>query len=712
MKILMFILIISIPLVSCSTTKENKKGNKKMKLGRNKLTYPKTPEKKTIKDYFGVKVIDNYSWLEDDNNLAVKEWIKKQNDFTLNYINKNLKDKIAEKYRKMFNYKKYSSLFKKGGYYFYFKNNGLQNQSVLYRTDNLEKEGDIIIDPNKFSDDGSISLGNIFINQDASLMVYSISESGKDNQTYYIKNLKTLKNYPEKLLYMRYTSIAWTDNGFYYGRYPDPKTVKKGEETLNHKIYFHIPGTPQKEDKLIYQEPQNPEYAFSPQITEDGKYLIIYVWKGTSPNTMIYYKNLKEKNSEIKKLFDKFDAFYDIIGNQDNTFYILTDKNAPNKRIFKIDINTKKEEEILNEDLKKTIDYAFLSNNSIFVNYMKDVHNEISIFDMTGKLTRNIKLPSIGTASIRGNQSNKEVFVTFTSFLYPGIIYYYDFDKDNLNEIFKTELNFNKNNYTVKQIFYKSKDGTKIPMFIVHKKGIKQNGNNPVILYGYGGFNVSLTPWFSTIRLLWMQNGGIFALANIRGGGEYGEKWHKAGILENKQNVFDDFIYAAKYLISNKYTNSSKLAIMGGSNGGLLVAAVTVQKPKLFGAVICQVPLTDMLKYHKFLVGHYWIPEYGNAENSKKEFEYLYKYSPYHNVKEDYYPSILITTADSDDRVAPLHARKFAAILQKRNKSYNPVLLRVKNKSGHGHGMSTKQIIDEQSDIYAFLFDIFGMEFR
>ena len=707
------VLILMILLVSCTSEKTQKKPSveNEMKLGRNKLTYPETPKKPVVDEYFGVKVIDNYRWLEDDESEEVKKWNKEQNEFTKNYLNEKLKKQITEKYKKMFNYTKYSNLFKKGEYYFYFKNDGLQNQSVFYGTKDLNKEAKVIIDPNKLSKDGTVSLGTISINKDASLMVYSLSESGKDNQIYFIKDLKTLKDYPEKMLYMRYSSIAFTKDGFYYGRYPDPSTVKKGEETLNHKLYYHKFNTLQKEDKLIYSEPENPMHAFSPAITNDGKYLIIYVWQGTSPNSMVYYKDLSVKNSKIKKLFDKYDAYYEIIGNYDNIFYVLTDKNAPNKRIFKVDINNpEKITEILKEDVQKNIKSAFVSNNSLFVNYMKDVHNEISVFDLNGKFLKNIELPSIGSAYIKGSQENNDVFITFTSFLYPGVIYKYDFKNNKLTEVFKSDLNFKKENYEVKQIFYESKDKTKIPMFIVYKKGIELDGKNPLLLYGYGGFNISLTPWFSTIRLLWMQSGGIFALANIRGGGEYGEEWHRSGMLEKKQNVFDDFIFAAKYLIKNKYTNPKKLAIMGGSNGGLLVAAVMTQKPELFGAVICMVPLTDMLRYHKFLVGHYWIPEYGNAENSKKEFEYLYKYSPYHNVKQDYYPATLIATADSDDRVAPLHARKFAAILQEKNKSYEPILLRIKSKSGHGHGMSTEQIIDEQSDIYTFLFDIFDMK--
>jgi len=689
-------------------TNDGIKKEEEVKLGRNKLSYPKTTEKIVENDYFGTIVKDPYQWLEDDKTDDVKAWVKAQNDFTKKYLKKNLKEKIAKKYRKLFNYAKYHSLMKKGDYYFYYKNDGLQAQSVFYRTKDLKKEAEVVIDPNKLSKDGTTSLGSIYLTKDASIMAYGVSEAGKDDQTYYIKNLKTNKLYNEKLINMRHSSIAWNGNkGFYYGRFPE-------SSTLNHKLYYHKLGTEQKDDKLIYKEDKFPKHAFAPDVTEDGKYLLIYVWEGTSHNTMIYYKDLSVKNSKIVKLFDKFDASYEIIGNIKNTFYVLTDKNAPKKRIFTLNIlnKEKKEVEIIKEDKEKTIETAFISNNSLFIKYMKDVHSEISVFKLNGEYIKDIELPTVGSAGISGKQANNKVFITFTSFLYPGVIYEYNFKTNKLTEIFKTELDFNKDEYVAKQIFYKSKDGTKIPMFIVHKKGLKLDGNNPTLLYGYGGFNISLTPWFSTIRLLWMQNGGIFAIANLRGGGEYGEDWHKAGMLDKKQNVFDDFIYGAKYLINNKYTNSKKLAIMGGSNGGLLVSAVMVQRPKLFGAVICAVPLTDMLKFHKFLVGHYWTVEYGNAENSKEEFDYLYKYSPYHNVKDADYPATMVTTADSDDRVAPLHARKFAAMLQKHNTSYNPMLLRVKSKSGHGHGMSTEQIIDEQSDIYTFLFDIFGMEFK
>jgi len=687
------------------------------------MAYPKTMEKTVEDNYHGTIVKDNYRWLEDDNSKDVKSWTKAQNAFTKASLNPEIKAKIAKRYKKLFNYAKYNSVMKKGDYYFYYKNDGLQAQSVFYRTKKIGEKPEVVIDPNKLSKDGTTSLGAVYLTKDATLMAYGLSEGGKDSQTYYIKDLKTGKVYPEKLINMRHSSIAWNGNkGFYYGRYPDPKTVKKGEATFNHKLYYHKLGDTQDKDTLIYEDKENKRYAFAPMVTEDGKYLLIYVWQGTSHNTMIYYKNLgtgevpthHPNKQAIHKLFDKFEASYDIIGNIGDTLYILTDNKAAKKRIIKLNIldKEKKQIELIKEDKEKIIKSAFISNNSIVVNYMKDVHSEISIFDLAGKFAKDIKLPTVGSARINGRQNNDKIFISFTSFLYPGVIYDYDFKNNKLNEMFKTKLDFKKDNFEAKQIFYTSKDGTKIPMFIVHKKGIKLDGNNPTLLYGYGGFNISLTPWFSTIRLLWMENGGVFAVANLRGGGEYGEEWHKNGMLAKKQNTFDDFIAGSQYLIDNKYTKSKKLAIMGGSNGGLLVAAVMTQKPELFGAVICSVPLTDMLRFHKFLVGHYWTVEYGNAEKSKTEFDYIYKYSPYQHVKKVDYPATLVMTADSDDRVAPLHARKFAAILQKNNTSKNPILLRVEKKAGHGHGKSTEQIIDTQSDLYTFLFGVFGMDVK
>ncbi len=679
---------------------------------------PWCKEKKDCTNHKPIIVQDDYRWLEDVKSPETISWMKAQSDFFNNYIKDTQKEKIKTRYRKLFNYEKYSTPFKKGGYYFYSKNDGLQAHSVFYRVKKIGDTPEVVLDSNKMSKDGTVSVAGKYFNHDATLMAYGVSVGGTDNQTYYVKDLKNNKLLDDKLTNIRYSNIAWKkdSSGFYYSKYPDPKTVKKEDKNYYNKVYYHALGTTEDKDILIYEDKENKTNAFAPIVTDDGKYLLIYVWQGTDPNNRLLIREENTKN-QFKDLFTK-KASYDLIGNINDKFYILTNLDAPNKKVvtFDIDKNFFSNENIklttIIEETKNNIVSILFTNKNIVVNYLEDVHATLKRFDLNGKYLSDIKLPAPGSVSLSGDLNESQLFLSFTSFTYPNVVFEYNFTADKLETVFKSNLDFDPTKFESKQIFYTSKDGTKVSMFIVYKKGIKLDGTNPTLLYGYGGFNITLDPWFSTIRVLWMENGGVFAVANLRGGGEYGEKWHKAGMKENKQNVFDDFYAAAHYLIDNKYTNSKKLAIMGGSNGGLLVATAMTQEPNLFGAVVCQVPLTDMLRFHKFLVGHYWIPEYGNAENSKKEFDYLHKYSPYHNVKNINYPSTLIITGDSDDRVAPLHARKFAAIVQKNNKSDNPILLKVNWKSGHGHGQSTEQIINGQADIYGFLFKIFNIKMK
>ena len=684
-----------------------------------KLSYPPTKTVDVVEDYHGVKVADPYRWLEDFNSDEVKQWVEAQNKITFEFIRSVPSyEKIKARLTELMNYPKFSVPVKAGTKYFFFKNDGLQNQSALYMREGLKGKDILVIDPNKFSEDGTVALMNLSYSKDGKFLAYGISVSGSDWQEIKIKDVVSGKEYDEVLKWCKFSSIAWLpdNSGFYYNRFPEPGTVPKEDENNYNKVYFHKLGTPQSEDKLIYERPDAKELNFYPSITEDGKYLILTVTHGTSPKNRIYYRELNSDGDFIR-LLDEADASYDFIGNKDNIFYFLTDLNAPKYKIIAIDIKNperKNWKDIIPENKKAVISDARIINNHFVIVYNEDVKHRIEIYSLDGKFVKEIKLPGIGTISgLSGRQNDKEMFFGFTSFLYPLNVYRYDFTTGKLELFFETKLKgFNPNDYEVKQVFYESKDGARIPMYIVHKRNLKLDGNNPALLYGYGGFNISIMPSLSAIRLLWLEIGGVYAVANLRGGSEYGEEWHQAGMLDKKQNVFNDFISAGEWLIKNGYTNSKKLVINGRSNGGLLVAACMVQRPDLYGAVICEVPVIDMLRYHKFTVGRYWIPEYGNAEANPDHFKFLYAYSPLHNVKKGTsYPPILITTADHDDRVVPLHAYKFTATLQAANTGDTPVLLRVETKAGHGAGKPTSKVIEEQTDIYAFIFKVLGITY-
>jgi len=591
----------------------------------------------------------------------------------------------------------------------------LQNQSVLYMQTSLQSPPRVVLDPNQLSADGTISVSALALSKDGKLMAYGLSSSGSDWQEIKIRDVDSGKDYKEVLKWCKFSSIAWKHDGsgFFYNRFPAEGSVPKEDRNNYNRVYWHKPGTPQNADILIYQDKKNKELGFSPFISEDGKYLLLEVWQGTDPHNRIYYRPVNSKRPFIKVL-NKNDAGYSYIYNQGSSFYFKTDKGAPRGRIVKIDFKKPDEkywQEIIPEQ-KEVLRYAVVVNGFLIVDYMQDAHDIIKMYTLNGHFVREIKMPTLGSVySISGRPEDKEMFITFASFLYPTTIYRYDFTIDHLDTFRKSEIKFNTDDYVTRQVFYQSKDGTRVPMFITHRKNLELNGKNPTILYGYGGFDVNKLPSFSVARLVWLENGGVFAQANIRGGGEYGEEWHRAGMLEKKQNVFDDFIAAAEYLIREKYTNPKRLAINGGSNGGLLVAACMVQRPELFGAVLCQVPVIDMLRYHKFTVGRYWIPEYGNAEADSNQFKFLYAYSPLHNIKEGVeYPPTLVTTAESDNRVAPLHAMKFVATLQEKYKGRNPILIRVETKAGHGAGKPTSKRIAEVADLYTFLFKVFGMD--
>ncbi|MEK7432916.1 MAG: prolyl oligopeptidase family serine peptidase [Cyanobacteriota bacterium] len=675
------------------------------------LKYPESIKEDVYDDYHGHKIHDPYRWLEEPASDNTKNWVKTQNELTQNYLKSiHIKDKIKDRLTQLWNYPKYSIPHKHGEYYFTQKNTGLQNQYVLYKQDSLNGEYKEVLDPNTLSTEGVAALTTSSFNKEGTLLAYGISKNGSDKQEIKIRDVNTAKDYHEELKWCRFSGIAWKkdSSGFFYNRFPETGSVAPEDEGNYSKIYYHKLGTEQKEDIVIYEDNKHKELGFYPSISEDNDYLLIIQYKGTAVENNLYVKKV-DSDEPLKKLFEKPDASYNYVFNIKDTFFIRTDESAPNSRLvsFTLDKNDKKDwKTIIPENKDDVLAGIDVINNKFIALYMHNAHHILKVFDFEGNFLNEIELPTLGAIEdVSGNKEDDEMFIKFISFTYPSMIFRYDFKTQKLEEFRKSEIHFDSNDFETKQVFYPSKDGTKVSMFLAYKKGLKLDGNNPTLLYGYGGFDVSLNPNFSIQRIVLLESGFVFAMPNLRGGGEYGEKWHKAGMLEKKQNVFDDFISAGEWLIENNYTKKSKLAINGGSNGGLLVGACMVQRPDLYGAVVCAVPVLDMLRYHKFTIGRYWIPEYGNAEANKDHFDFMYKYSPLHNVKKDVkYPPLLITTADTDDRVVPAHAMKFASTIQEYNKSENPSLIRIETHAGHGLGKPTSKFIDEQSDVYAFLF--------
>ncbi|GIU82090.1 MAG: S9 family peptidase [Acidobacteria bacterium] len=675
-----------------------------------KLQYPQAKKVEQIDDYHGVKVADPYRWLENPDSPDTRAWIEAQNKLTRDYLDKiPEREKIKQRLTELWNYERFSIPVKRGNKYFYLRNDGLQNQSVLYVTDSLKSPGRVLLDPNQLSKDGTVALMSFSISDDGKFLAYGLSSGGSDWQEWRIRNVETGEDLPDLIKWVKFSGASWTADGkgFFYSRYPEPNEKTKLEEAnFNHKVYYHRIGTSQAEDILIYERPDQKKWLFNANVTEDGKYLIITVSQGTDPRNLIFYKDLTQPNSKVVELISEFESDYTFLGNEGTTFYFQTDNNAPRRRIISIDIQKPEKSnwrEIVSQ-AEETIAGASIVGDYLIVSYLKDAYTQTKVYDLSGKFIREVKYPGIGTASgFGGRRTDKETFYTFTSFAVPPTIYRYDL-KTGGSEVFRqAKVKFNPDEIEVKQIFYNSKDGTRVPMFIVHKKGIKLDGNNPTLLYGYGGFNISLTPSFSVSRIVWLEMGGVFAMPNLRGGGEYGEQWHKAGMKLKKQNVFDDFIAAAEWLIRNGYTSPKKLAISGGSNGGLLVGAVLNQRPDLFGAALPAVGVMDMLRFHKFTIGWAWISEYGSPENPE-EFKALYAYSPLHNIKKGTnYPAVLVTTADHDDRVVPAHSFKYAATLQEAQAGDAPILIRIETRAGHGAGKPTSKAIEEQADVYAFL---------
>ncbi len=703
-----YLLTIAAALVACNT----KMSKEKIKVD----AYPKTAKGAVVDDYFGVKIADPYQWLENDTAAEVTTWVQEQNKVTQHYLGQiPFREKIKSRLTEIWDYPKYSSPFKEGEFYYFFKNSGLQNQSILYRQKGLQGEPEVFIDPNSLSEDGTASLASFTFSKDHKYCAVGIAQSGSDWNEIFVMDVASKQKTSDLIKWVKFSGATWHKNGFYYSRYDEPKRGKEFSNANEYmKIYYHEIGTNQANDKLIYEDKAHPLRYFNASITEDERFLFINVSEGTSGSEILVkelwnptWKNKEVSTQSFKVLFKGFENNYSIIDNREGFILALTDKDAPRYRLVEVDPQNPSPEnwkEVLpqGEDL---LESASTCGGKLFATYLKDASSRLFSYAMDGSGKTEVKLPGIGSASgIGGKKEDTETFYTYTSFTNPGEIYHYDVVTGKSDLFRKTEVKFNADDFETKQVFYPSKDGTKVPMFIVHKKGLKLDGNNPTMLYGYGGFNISLTPSFSISRIMFLENGGVYAIANLRGGGEYGEEWHKAGMLDKKQNVFDDFIAAAEYLISSKYTSSAKLAINGGSNGGLLVGACLTQRPELFKVAIPAVGVLDMLKYHKFTIGWGWAVEYGSSDD-KSQFEYLKKYSPLHNVKEGVnYPATMIMTADHDDRVVPAHSFKFAAELQKKQqKDGNVVLIRIDSKAGHGAGKPTAKVIEEVTDLWSFV---------
>jgi prolyl oligopeptidase len=673
-------------------------------MSQNKMQYPTTKKGQVTDTYFDTKVADPYRWLEDDRSEETGSWVKEQNRLTYDYLSKiPYRDALKSRLEKLWNYEKISAPFKEGNFTYYYKNNGLQNQSVLYRKD-AKGEESVFLDPNTFSKDGTSSLGGVNFSEDGSKVAYSISEGGSDWRKVIVMDAVTKKILEPTLEDIKFSGVSWKGNeGFYYSSYDKPDGSELSAKTDQHKLYYHKVGTRQKDDKVIFGLDQKRRYVGG-YVTEDNHYLVITASTSTYGNEL-YIQDLTKPNSPIVTIIDNFNSDNSIIDNQGSKLFIATDLNAPNTRVVTVDVSNPKPEN-WKDLIPETENVLNVSTGSgyLFANYMIDAVSAIKQYDYSGKLVRNIQLPGIGTAGgFGGKKTEKVLYYSFTNYTTPGSTYSFD-PKSGDSKVYQTpKIDFNSNDYESKQVFYTSKDGTKIPMIITHKKGLKLDGKNPTILYGYGGFNVSLTPSFSISNAVWMENGGIYAVANLRGGGEYGKKWHVAGTKMQKQNVFNDFIAAAEYLISEKYTSSDFLAIRGGSNGGLLVGATMTQRPDLMKVALPAVGVMDMLRYHTFTAGAGWAYDYGTAEDSKEMFEYIKGYSPVHNVKPNTrYPATMVTTGDHDDRVVPAHSFKFAAELQDKQAGDNPTLIRIDINAGHGAGKSVAASIQESVDIMAF----------
>lgn len=693
-------IVIAMTMLSCTQQK--------------RLAYPETLKDDTVDDYFGTQVADPYRWLENDTSAATAAWVEAENEVTFAYLAEiPFRGQLLDRLTDLTNYEKYGTPFKKHGKYYYYKNDGLQNQSVLYVQDSLDGEARVFLDPNKLSDDGTVALSGLSFSHNGKYVAYTISRSGSDWREIFVMDANTGQLLEDHITWAKFSGASWRGDGFYYSAYDAPVAGKEfSNVNENHKIYYHKIGTPQSTDELIYQNPAQPKRFYSAHCPESENVLFIYE-SGANRGNALYMQDLTKKNAPIIPLATNDEYTYSPVEVMGDEIYIYTNYQASNGKVMKANIANPQIDnwtDLIPEGESVLSDVSIIGGY-MFVTYDQDASNHAFVFTPDGRRLHEISLPTLGSVSFSGDKDDKECFMSFSSFTYPGSIFTYDLDNNSYKLFRAPEVKFNPDDFVTEQVFFASKDGTKIPMFLTYRKGLQKDGKNPVYLYGYGGFNISLNPGFSTSRIPFLENGGIYAQVNLRGGGEYGEKWHIAGTKMQKQNVFDDFIGAAEYLISEQFTNSKKIAIVGGSNGGLLVGACMTQRPELFQVAIPQVGVMDMLRYHKFTIGWNWASDYGTSEDSKEMFEYLYGYSPLHNLKPgNKYPATLVTTADHDDRVVPAHSFKFAARLQECNDGTNPTLIRIDTKAGHGAGKPMTKVLEEQADIYGFVMYNLGMK--
>ncbi|MFN2475978.1 MAG: prolyl oligopeptidase family protein [Chthoniobacterales bacterium] len=677
--------------------------------------YPPAPKSDQTDDYHGTKVADPYRPLENADSPESQKWIEEENKLTFSYLEKIPERKaINDRLTKLWDYEKYGVPFQESGAYFFTKNTGLQNQSVLYTASKLPSDAKVLLDPNTLSKDGTTALVGTKVSSNGKLLAYALAVAGSDWQELKVREIESGNDREDHLQWVKFGNEAWThDNkGFFYSRYDAP-SEGEGLKAANyfHKLYYHKLGTPQAEDQLVYERKDHKDWNFSAEVTEDGNFLVINVSQGTDPKNRVFYKDLTDSKATVVELLNKQDAQYDFLGYEENTFWFRTNLDAPRGRIISVQatgpLNVT---EVVPQNADK-LENATLVGNRFIANYLKDAHSVLRLFETSGKPAGEIALPGLGTATgFTGKRNDTETFYNYVSYTEPPTVFRYDMKSGQSSELFRPKVEFKSDDYVTEQVFYDSKDGTKVPMFLTYRKGLEKNGNNPTLLYGYGGFDISLSPGFSPANAAWLQMGGIYAVANLRGGGEYGEEWHVAGTKLQKQNVFDDFIAAGEWLIANKYTSTPKLTISGRSNGGLLIGAALTQRPELWGAALPGVGVMDMLRFQKFTIGWAWASDYGSSDNSE-EFQAIYKYSPLHNIKSDTkYPPTLITTADHDDRVFPGHSFKFAATLQAAQAGPAPVLIRIETRAGHGAGKPTSKVIEDTTDQLAFIVKNLGMK--
>ena len=670
------------------------------------VDYPDSPRTDVVDVYHGVPVPDPYRWLEDMESAPTLAWVDAQNELTFAHLVAiEQREALRSRIERLWDFPRQSAPVRRGDWYFFSRNEGLQAQPVLYKRTVAGSDETVVLDPNELSADGTVAVMTQSFTEDGRLLAYSLAEAGSDWQTAHVLDTKSGVTTADELQWIKFTPFAWTpdQDAFYYSRYPAPDEMPDVPPSTHHRVFLHRLGTDQSEDRLVYERPDAPDLGFIPIVTEDNELLVLHVWEGTDTRNRLFYRRL-DGSGPFVRLLDDFDAKYELIGHQAGSLFVLTDSEAPRGRVIEIDLERpdRNSWRTIVPEAAGTLQFASIVGGRLVVGRLVDAHHVISVYELDGTYVRDLELPGLGTVTeFAGKARHRELFIGFQSFVHPPTVLRYDFDSDAL-EPFTEPVAQGAEALVTRQIWAESKDGTQIPIFLIHHRDLEPDSNPPTVLYGYGGFDISMTPLYSPDRIGFIESGGAFAVANLRGGGEYGQDWHQAGMLSDKQNVFDDFISAAEHLVESGFTAPKNLGIHGRSNGGLLVTACLLQRPDLFGAVVGMVPVTDMLRYHRFTAGRYWTPEYGNAEENADHFRFLIEYSPLHNVPAATYPPTLIATGDTDDRVVPLHSYKFVAALQHAAGASGPVLLRVDKRAGHGLGKPTAMVIEEAADIYAF----------